>query len=256
MLVFAIRRILASIPVFILSTFLVFVLVAWGADPLAQFEANNPPPSPAAINAMAGQLYLNHTIPDRYWHWLTQLFCHGTWGPSLNPGIDIGSLLVTSLELTVRLVLLAIVLAVLLAIVSGVVGAARQYSKTDYSITLVGFLFLSMPVFWFALLLKQLAVYLNTSLNWYWIATYGANTPGLTGWSAVSAGFGHLILPTLVLALSAYAPWSRFQRASMLDVLSCDYLLLAKAKGLRACCLTEHGVGVAMLWGDSRMISA
>jgi peptide/nickel transport system permease protein len=81
MLAFAVRRLLVSIPVFIVSTFLVFLLVTWGADPLAQLKAKNPPPSQAVINALADQLYINHPLPARYWHWFSQLFFHGNWGP-------------------------------------------------------------------------------------------------------------------------------------------------------------------------------
>ena len=248
MLAFAIRRLLVSIPVFILSTFLVFLLVTWGADPLAQLKAKNPPPSQAVLDQMANTLYLDHSIPDRYWHWFSQLFFHGDWGPSIQSGINVGQLLGTSLQLTARLVIIAMILAVILAVVAGVISATRQYSKTDYTITLVGFLFLSLPVFWFAILLKQIVVDINNSLNWYWISTYGANTPGLTGWSSFSDAVGHLILPTIVLAMSSYASWSRFQRASMLDVLGSDYMRLAKAKGLsRRQVMVKHGLRTALI---------
>jgi peptide/nickel transport system permease protein len=248
MLAFAVRRLLVSIPVFIVSTFIVFLLVTWGADPLAALQAKNPPPSQAVINALANQLYIDHSIPDRYWHWFSQLFFHGSWGPSVQPGIGVGSLLATSLELTARLVILATILAIILAIIVGVVSATRQYTKIDYAITLIGFLFLSLPVFWFAILLKQLVVNLNNSLNWYWISTYGANTPGLTGWSAFSDAVGHLLLPTIVLAMASYASWSRFQRSSMLDVLGSDYMRLARAKGLsRRQVMVRHGLRTALI---------
>jgi len=119
---FAVRRLLVSIPVFLLSTFLVFLLVAYGADPLAQFKARNPPPSQATLNALANQLYLNHGLLDRYWHWLTQLILHGNWGPSINTATDIGQLLRSSLTLTLRLVVLAMVVAVFFAIIDLVAG--------------------------------------------------------------------------------------------------------------------------------------
>ena len=248
MLAFAIRRLLVSIPVFILSTFLVFLLVTWGADPLGALKARNPPPPQAEIDALANQLYINHSLPDRYWHWFSQLFFHGNWGPSIQGGVNVGQLLRSSLGLTARLVILAMILAVILAIIAGVISATRQYSKTDYSITLIGFLFLSLPVFWFAILLKQLVVNMNNSLNWYWIATYGSSTPGLTGWSAFSDAVGHLLLPTIVLAMASYASWSRFQRASMLDVLGSDYMRLAKAKGLsRSRVMIRHGLRTALI---------
>jgi peptide/nickel transport system permease protein len=248
MLAFAVRRLLVSIPVFILSTFLVFLLVTWGSDPLAQLKAKNPPPSPAVINAMANTLYINHSLPARYGHWFSQLFFHGDWGPSIQSGTVISQLLTSSLELTARLVVLAMIVAVILAIIAGVISATRQYSKTDYSITLVGFLFLALPVFWFAILLKQLVVNLNNSLNWHWLSTYGANTPGLTGWPAFSDAVGHLVLPTVVLAMASYASWSRFQRASMLDVLGSDYMRLARAKGLsRSRVMIRHGLRTALI---------
>lgn len=248
MLAFAVRRLLVSIPVFIVSTFLVFLLVTWGADPLGALQAKNPPPTQAVLNALSDQLYLNHSIPERYWHWFDELFFHGSWGPSVQTGINVGTLLASSLELTARLVVLATVLAILLAIVAGVISATRQYSKVDYTITLIGFLFLSLPVYWFAILLKQAVVDLNNSWNWYWLSTYGANTPGLTGWSAFVDAIGHLILPTIVLAMASYASWSRFQRASMLDVLGSDYLRLARAKGLsRRKVMIRHGLRTALI---------
>lgn len=248
MLAFAVRRLLVSIPVFIVSTFLVFLLVTWGADPLAQLKARNPPPSQAVIDAMADKLYINHSIPDRYGHWFSQLFFHGNWGPSVQSGVSVGQLLTSSIELSARLVILAMIVAVILAIISGVISATRQYSKTDYTITLIGFLFLSLPVFWFAILLKQAVVNMNNSLNWYWIATYGSSTPGLTGGAAVSDAIAHLILPTIVLAMASYASWSRFQRASMLDVLGSDYMRLARAKGLsRTRVMIKHGLRTALI---------
>ena len=248
MFAFAVRRLLVSIPVFLLSTFLVFLLVAYGADPLAQFKARNPPPSQATLDALANQLYLNHGLIDRYWHWLTQLLFHGNWGPSINTATDIGQLLRSSLTLTLRLIVLAMIVAVVFAIIAGVVSAVRQYSKVDYSITLIGFLFLSLPVFWFAILLKQLAINFNNSTGTHFLQTYGANTPGLTGWSAFSDAIGHLILPTIVLAMTSYASWSRFQRASMLDVLGSDYMRLARAKGLtRGRVMVRHGLRTALI---------
>jgi peptide/nickel transport system permease protein len=75
-----------------------------------------------------------------------------------------------------------------------------------------------------------------------------ANTPGLSGWSEFTDAIGHLILPTIVLAMSSYASWSRFQRASMLDVLNSDYLRLAKAKGLsRRKVMVRHGLRTALI---------
>ena len=104
---------------------------------------------------------------------------------------------------TGRMVVLAMVLAVLLAVVAGVLSAVRQYSAVDYSFTFAGFLFLSMPVFWLAALLKEfLAIKLNSSAGHTVLYTVGDSTPGLTGGvlSNLPNYLGHLVLPTIALA--------------------------------------------------------
>jgi peptide/nickel transport system permease protein len=96
-----------------------------------------------------------------------------------------------------------------------------------------------MPVFWFAVLLKQFgAIKFNNVLQGWgfsrWIATTGVNTPNFHGsfGARMLDSFGHLILPVIVLTMAGFAAYSRFQRASMLDTLSSDYVRTAKAKGL------------------------
>lgn len=128
-----------------------------------------------------------------------------------------------------------------------------NYSAGDYSATLFGFLFLSMPVFWLAALLKEFfAVRLNGWLGHTAVYTIGECTPNLqpapcwlhhpTNW------LGHIALPTLTLTLITYAGWQRFQRASMLDVLGSDYVRLARAKGLpEGRVLIRHALRTALI---------
>jgi peptide/nickel transport system permease protein len=148
-------------------------------------------------------------------------------------------------------VILASILAVILAIGAGVLSAVKQYTPTDYTFTFLGFLFLSMPVFWFAALLKEYgAIRLNSLFGEQVVYTVGAETPNLSG----SLGHrladygGHLILPTIALALITFAAWSRYQRATMLDVLGSDYIRLARAKGLsRSRVMTRHALRNALI---------
>jgi peptide/nickel transport system permease protein len=127
----------------------------------------------------------------------------------------------------------------------------KQYTPTDYTFTFVGFLFLSMPVFWLAALLKEYgAIKLNALFGKQVVFTVGAETPNLTG----SFGYrlanyaGHLVLPTIALALISFAAWSRYQRSTMLDVLGSDYIRLARAKGLsRSRVMTRHALRNALI---------
>jgi peptide/nickel transport system permease protein len=141
-------------------------------------------------------------------------------------------------------------LALVLAIITGVLSATRQYSWLDYTFTFFGFVFLAMPAFWTAVLLKQAAITYNEATGTRTFFTIGARStdpePGL--WNSFADIFGHAILPTLSLALITYAAWSRFQRSSMLEVLNSDYVRLARAKGLkRRRVLVRHALRTALI---------
>jgi peptide/nickel transport system permease protein len=126
----------------------------------------------------------------------------------------------------------------------GVISAVRQYSAFDYATTGMSFLFFAMPVFWFAVLLKEFgAIRFNRWMadrGWVrwdgkpWVATIGSeSTPLPEGtWHRMLDYAGHLVLPVITLAVISFAAYSRFQRASMLDTLNSDYVRTAKAKGL------------------------
>jgi peptide/nickel transport system permease protein len=152
---------------------------------------------------------------------------------------------------TLRMVILASILAIVLAIGAGVLSAVKQYTPTDYTFTFLGFLFLSMPVFWLAALLKEYgAIRLNKLFGEQVVYTVGAETPNLTGsfGDKLANYAGHLVLPTVALALISFAAWSRYQRATMLDVLGSDYIRLARAKGLsRSRVMTRHALRNALI---------
>ncbi len=245
MIAFTIRRLLVSIPILILSTFLVFMLVAWGADPLSALKTKNPPVPPSTIAAEEHRLGLDQGLLAQYWHWIKNLVLHGSFGPSVIPGYDINAEVGRRIGVTFRLVVGAILIALILAVIVGVITAVKQYSLMDYSATLVGFLFLSLPVFWFAILLKVWAIKLNDATGGHFIKTLGP--PGGDFGGPLDA-IGYLILPTITLALTSYATWARFQRASMLDVLNSDYMRLARAKGLsRRRVMVRHGLRTALI---------
>jgi glutathione transport system permease protein len=253
MIAYAIRRLLISIPVLLLSSFLVFAMVATTGDPLEGLRVTNPPTPPETIALEAKRLYLDLPWYERYWVWLSNAV-QGDFGPSVNVRENINTEIWTRLGVTLRLVLIAMLLALVLAIVAGVTSAVKQYSKTDYSVTFFGFLFLATPTFWLAILLKELGITANQidgdpeSRLFY---TYGDRSVFLddpTPWNKFTDLVGHMILPTVALALITFASWSRFQRASMLEVLGSDYIRLARAKGLRwRKVLTKHALRTALI---------
>lgn len=244
MAVFVLRRLLLAIPVLLAASFFVFVLMATLGDPLAGLRLMQPPPSEEVIAELTQRLYLDRGILERYWLWLTGIggngdigILQGQWGPSVRSGAhDIGEAIRSRLFVTLRLVTASLFLSIGLGIFVGVVSALRQYSKLDYTMTFVGFTLLAMPVFWVAALIRNAGIRANEALASPVFFTLGASTPdtrGFTTYELIADAVGHLILPTLALFLAGYAALSRYQRASMLEVMNADYVRLARAKGVR-----------------------
>jgi peptide/nickel transport system permease protein len=234
MLAFAVRRIAVSLPILLISTFIVFMLASLSGNPLSPLLTRNPPPPPETIALEAERLRLDHPLLERYWMWLTGLF-RGDFGPSVQSNLNIGSEVAGRFMVTIRLIAVAMILALVLAVVIGVISAVKQYSKTDYTATFLGFLFLAMPAFWLAILLKQAGIDFNNAVDEQVVYTIGdASVPLPEGFGAQVADIaGHMILPTISLALISYAAWSRYQRSAMLEVMNSDYVRLARANALR-----------------------
>jgi len=251
MLAYTIRRVLVSIPVLLVASMIVFALSLFTGDPVQEkYAGRNPPPPPQTIANERHRLHLDDPIVVQYWNWLKNLLLHGDWGPSITSETNIGHELSHRLLVTTRLVLAAMIVALVLAVISGVLSATRQYSKLDYAFTFSGFVFLSMPAFWAAQLLKTGAVGYNEATGTRLFFTIGERStdppPGL--WNTITDVFGHLVLPTISLALITYAGCSRFQRSSMLEVLNSDYVRLARAKGLSPRkVLLRHGLRTALI---------
>jgi peptide/nickel transport system permease protein len=233
MLGFIVRRLITSVFVLFLASILVFAAVSSLGDPLAELRANPRTPD-SVIELKKRELNLDKPVPARYVLWLKD-FVRGDLGED-NRGREIAPRLRRSMELTLRLAIAAALLAAVLAMAVGVYSAVRQYTISDYVFTFIGFLFLSTPVFWLAGLLKLYgAIELNDFFNRRLVYTQGAASPNFDGgfWARMGDYAGHTVLPVIALALISFAAWSRYQRATMLDVLNSDYVRLARAKGLK-----------------------
>lgn len=253
------RRILATVPVLVAATLFTFLLVDLSGDPLGDLRVAIPEVPEETIRSAEARLYRDRPVVERYWLWLTGWgttngdigLLQGKWGPSVRGGIDIGHEIGERFIITFRLVAAATVFAVGLAIATGVLSAVRQYSKLDHTLTFVGFLALAMPTFWLGALIKELGVWVNLKIGERLFFTFGATSPTydrMPFTQQISDVAGHLILPTLTLMLTGYAVISRFQRASMLEVLNSDYVRLARAKGLRnRTVMRRHALRTALI---------
>src|SRR5215211_3515416 len=137
MFFFTIRRILASVLVLLVSSFLVFTLCATSFDPLSKYYNRNPPPPPEFFDNLREGLGLNDNFFVRYWNWLSGVIT-GDFGETIN-GTPVAAQLGSRLLITGRMILAAVILAILLAIVVGVIGAVRQYKLSDYAFTFLAY---------------------------------------------------------------------------------------------------------------------
>lgn len=251
MFAYAVRRLLAGVLVLVAASLMVYFLIAVSGNPLEPLLLRNPPAPPQTIQLITERLHLDQPIWWRYGDWIWGVVTRGDFGESVIQINDIGSMLINGSIVTLRLVFVSVLVALVLGVTAGVISAVKQYSWFDYGVTFTGFLFLAMPSFWLALILKHAAVQYNLSTGTTTFYTIGATSPdtsGFTTWEKLTDIAGHMVLPTVALALISYAAWSRYQRASMLEVLNSDYVRLARAKGLRwRKVLTRHALRTALI---------
>jgi peptide/nickel transport system permease protein len=228
MLTFIARRFLYSIPVMIVSTFLSFTFVSLAGNPVALLR-NNPRISPTTIQNVIAQNHLNDSIPVRYWFWVKDIFTHKL-GNSLLTFQPIWPDITRTLSHTAQVIILSECLAIILGVAVGIYSAIRQYSVFDYAFTSFSFLGFAMPTFWLALLLQILFVDIYLKWNVRIFYTSGLNSPHAGTWSLDR--LQHIALPVITLCIVSFALYSRYMRASMLDVINSDYVRTARAKGV------------------------
>lgn len=230
---YVIRRFLFAIPILLISSILVFLVVRSTIDPVAGY-AVNPRVSQQDLQRLSSELGLDKSLFSQYTTWLSK-FVRGDWGNSLLSNRSVFHDIQSAMANTILLGVVATMFSLLVGVGIGVYSALHQYSKFDNVATGAAFLGLSIPNFWFALLLQLFfGLYLT---NWLNLSepiffTAGRNTPGTLGFHPVDVA-RHLVLPMLVLAVQIIAVYSRYMRASMLEVMHSDYLRTARAKGLR-----------------------
>ncbi|GAB4083985.1 hypothetical protein GCM10028784_06150 [Myceligenerans cantabricum] len=170
MLIFIVRRALASVVVLLLSSVLMFWLTTKSGDPYGDLRGSNASNIDQLMDARTEVLNLDLAWYERYWLWLKGV--SGCFAGACDLGTNVAGQDVLALtgdaaSSTLRLVTVATLLAIVVGVGLGILTAIRQYSGFDYAVTFMAFLFFSLPVFWAAVLLKEFgAIRYND-----WIAT-------------------------------------------------------------------------------------
>ena len=223
---YLIRRLLLAVPSLLgISVVLFAVLALAPGDPFSDL-ASDPSIPPSVAAGLRAKFGLDDPIWLRYLHWLVAM-AHGDWGFSFASRINVSTLILQRLPTTLAVIGASQILALMVALPVGIYAGVRPYSLFDQiasSLALVGF---SLPTFFTGIVLI-----LVFSVDLHWLPFVYRTDIGGSGlplyWAYIRQG----IMPVVVLALFQGAPWTRFVRASVLDVVRLDYVTTARAKGL------------------------
>lgn len=235
MISYIIRRCLMAIPLLFGITVLSFAIIqmAPGGPTSLMMDPNI---SKEAMEKFQDRYGLNDPMHIQYYRWVSNM-AQGDFGESLiRRGVPVSEMIMNRLPNTLLLMIVSTILAVLVAVPFGVISAKKQYTLTDYTVTVTSFLGLATPNFWIGLVLIMVfAVQLQ------WLPTGGVAT--LNADFSILDRIHHLILPAFVLATADMAGLTRYTRSSMLEVLKQDYMRTARAKGLKDSKVTyKHGL--------------
>jgi peptide/nickel transport system permease protein len=221
MFAYVVRRVLTTIPVMLVVAFFVFSLlyIAPG-DPAAIIAGDQA--TPADVERIRASLGLDRPFVVRFGEWLWQIL-HGDLGTSIFTNLPVAQMIQQRIQPTLSLMILTIIFAICIAVPLGVVAAWKHGSWIDRSVMVTAVLGFSVPVFVVGYLLAYIFAL------WLDILPVQGFTPIERGlWPFLRS----LILPTVALGLIYVALLARITRATMLDVLSQDYVRTARAKGV------------------------
>lgn len=247
---YIIRRCLQAIPLLFIISLVLFFLTQNMGDPLATLGGRKQLRA-ADRERLMRQMGLDKPDLVQYVYWLvgndwTKVDLDGD-GVAETPGVrkgvirgDFGVSIVNrrpALELiterlpnTLLLMIPAEFIIIFLSLVVGIYSALRQYSYVDNVVTSFSFIGYSMPVFWLALMLMYIFAVQFKAWGWPYLPTVGMFEPEVG--KTTQQILWHMVLPTATLTIISVAGYSRYVRASMLEVVNTDYIRTATAKGL------------------------
>jgi ABC-type dipeptide/oligopeptide/nickel transport system permease component len=245
MLTMILKRLAMAIPSLIGVVIVTFLLTrALPGDPAAYFAG--PAATPQAIQEIRVKLGLDKPLIVQFGHYVVDL-SHGNFGTSLTTGQPVASELRSRLPASAELTLLGLIVSIIIAVPLGILAATKPNSALDHACRIISTAGVSLPVFFTGLILVYVFYY---QLGWApaplgRLDVFSTEPPHVTGFYLIDsliardpetfmAALKQLILPALTLAIFSLAPIARMTRASMLAVLSSDFVRTARASGLSA----------------------
>ncbi|HEU5432822.1 MAG TPA: ABC transporter permease [Thermomicrobiales bacterium] len=224
MTAYILRRLRQSVVLLILVTIVAFALMHLAPGGPESVYALSPGMRAEDLQRIRASFGLDQPLPVQYVKWASGMLT-GDWGRSYRDSRPVRDVILDRVPATLELTVTALAIAVVVGVGIGVLGALRQRSLPDYLATIGAMIALSIPTFWFGLMV----IFLFAE-RLGWIPSGGRETLG-AGFSLTDR-LHHLIAPALVLGLVLVATWSRYTRAAMIEVVGQDYVRTARAKGI------------------------
>ncbi|MFF3024326.1 ABC transporter permease [Gottfriedia sp. NPDC057948] len=229
MFLFIVRRIIQTIPVLLGVSLVVFLIMQMvPGDPATLLAGEGA--TKQTIEMIRHQLGLDRPVVIQYFDYVYHVL-QGDFGESLRNNRPVLDEIMIRLPITIELALASIFITVVLGMLAGIISATKQYSAADISIMIVALLGISLPSFWFGLMLIY---FFSVNLHIFPVAGWGT--------------FKHMVLPALTLGAGGAAIVARMTRSSMLEVVRQDYMRTARAKGLKEhIIIYKHGLKNALI---------
>jgi len=230
MLAFIARRLSSTLAILFIGLTLTFFILHWApGDPASRFLFSSM--DPAAREAIVQRFGLDQSIGTQYAKWLQQVIWHRDFGNSFHSGRPATHVIAEVLPYTLLISGTALLLGFGLGLLLGVVSALRKNTALDRTITALVLFFYSMPTFLIGLfLLSVFAIRLD------WLPASQIHSVFYTDmgfWGRLGDTLRHMLLPVATLALTLAATFYRYSRDAMIRILHSEYMLAARARGLR-----------------------
>ncbi|HEX4841349.1 MAG TPA: ABC transporter permease [bacterium] len=232
------RRLFQMVPLVIGISIIIFLLlVAAPGDPVDILLFGNPNVTADDVARLKHLYGLDQPLHIRYVKWVWAAL-QGDLGYSRTYKVPVVSLMWDRVGNSLWLQIPAFLIALAVAVPVGITSALRQYSTVDYTATFFTFFGLSIPAFWFGIMMIYIFAVAHPwtalpALAWLKFPAGGFNSPGVAAGLPTYVDRAHyVVLPALVLSLLFMASYTRYTRSSMLEVIRQDYIRTARAKGI------------------------
>ena len=230
---YIIKRLIQAVPLLLGVATVTFLIVHLApGDPMDMFleKGNLRNIDPEVIELIRQKYGLDQPLHVQYVKWLGNLL-QGDLGESFTHRRPVSALLAEAIPYTLQLTALALLLDALVGIALGIFSAVKQYSVLDKTVTIGSLIIYSLPSFWLALML---VLVFSVNLGWFPTSQTRSLDYEFLSWFEKLADLAwHLVLPVFVLGIASAAGTARYMRSRLLEVLNEEYVLAARARGLK-----------------------